>query len=112
MLYIGTLLTTLILMYLIALAWRDNPDSSGLSRLGSDGPPLARKFSVLSELGALALIGLIVQLVSFRFRYPPALTALLYATLAYGYLLHGSKPAEKQPDRKAADGSRLLARRH
>jgi membrane protease YdiL (CAAX protease family) len=45
------------------------------------------------------------------FGYPPALTAVLYATLAYGSLLCGSKPAEEQSDLKAAAVLRLPAER-
>jgi len=112
--WFGTLLTILILVCLIVLVGGDSSDSrSGFNRLAFYGfPPLARKFQVLFELGALALLGIVIPGVCFRFGYPPALTAALYAALAYGYLLQPDKPVGKQPVLKTAAPLPLPGERH
>ncbi len=67
-----------------------------------DFPLVVRKFPVLSEFGGLALLGIAVPRICFRLGYPAALSAALYAALAYGYLLQPAQPAGEQPDLKSA----------
>ncbi len=102
--WLGALLTNLVLVFLIVLVWGGGTDSgSEFNRMACYGFPLVvRKFPVLSEFGGLALLGIAVPRICFRLGYPAALSAALYAALAYGYLLQPAQPAGEQPDLKSA----------
>ena len=91
------LATIPILLFPVMLLWDRTDSGSELNRMACYGfPPLAREFPVLTELGALALLGIIMPRIFFRFGYPAALSAALYAALAYGYLLQPPEPAGEQ----------------
>ena len=98
--WFGALLTTLVLVSLIVLVWGGRTDSGAESgRVAFYGfPRLARDHPVLTEFGALALLGIVVPWICFRFRDPATLSAALYAAVAYGYLLQPAEPAREKPD--------------
>jgi len=102
--WLGALLAVLVSLFLIVLFRRGGTDSgSELNRMASYGFPLvARKFPVLSEFTALALLSILVTRICFGFGYPAGLTAAFYAVLAYAYLLLPAESAVEQPNPKNA----------
>jgi hypothetical protein len=112
--WFGALLTILVLVLLIVLVWGGSIDSGlEFNRMACFGfPRLAREHPVPSEFGALALLGIEVPRICFRFKYPAALTAALYAVLAYGYLLQPAEPAREKLNPKSANSSPLRKQRH
>jgi len=112
--WFGALLTILVLVFLTVLVWRGSTDSGAEStRMASYGfPRLARAHPVLAEFGALALLGIVVPSICGRIRYPAALSAALYAVLAYGYLLQPTEPAREKPDPTGTVRSPLPAQRY
>jgi membrane protease YdiL (CAAX protease family) len=100
------LATIPVLLFPVMLLWDRTDSGSELNRMTCYGfPPLAREFPVLTELGGLALIGVVMPRICFRFGYPAALSAALYAVLAYGYLLQPPEPAAERTDRASAAAS-------
>ncbi|HEY2104335.1 MAG TPA: CPBP family glutamic-type intramembrane protease [Candidatus Binataceae bacterium] len=92
--WVIVLATISVLLFPAMLLWERTDTGSELERMTCYGfPPLAREFPVLTELGVLALLGIIMPRICFRFGYPAAVSAVLYATVAYGYLLQPPQPA-------------------
>jgi len=106
------LATIPVLLFPVLLLWDRTDSGSELNRMACYGfPPLAREFPVLTELGGLALLGIIMPRICFRFGYPMALSAVLYAALAYGYLLQPPEPAPEQIDLTSAAAAPLRTKR-
>ena len=83
-----TLAVIPILLFPVMLLWDRTDLGSELNRMGRYGfPHLAREFPVLTELAGLALAGIVMPRLCFKFGYPAPVSAALYAMLAYGYLL-------------------------
>ena len=105
------LLTILVFFFLIVL-FRGGGTNSGSesSRKALFGFPLLARESTV--LGALALLSIVVTRICFRFGYPAALTAALYAALAYGYLLQPPQPGGERTDLTSAAASPLHTKLH
>lgn len=111
--WVTALATIPVLLFPVMLLWDRTDSGSELDRMACYGfPPLAREFHVLMELGALALLGIVMPRICFSFGYPAALSAALYAVLAYGYLLQPPQPADEQTDVTSATASPLRTKRH
>jgi len=100
----------------LVFGWRIDSGRESRRMAGYGFPPLAQAFPLLTEYGALALLGIIVTRVCVASGYPASLTAALYAVLAYGYLLgpavrtaHGHDFARIQPSPITAVHQRSLS---